>query len=165
MPAPMLGSRDKEEGLRHIRLALGAVLGGAGTNMMGKGQTVSPPLAEGGEHIAAPKKWTSHRGPPGCLKGWTVRLALGRPQNCLTRDIWCEWLPLHTLLFDGFVDVALRAVGVPGDLWFMLWLLALMGSTTGCTQGRARPTFYCAIGLRTPHTLHILRSWFLLLYW
>ena len=68
VPAPMLGSHDKEEGLCHIRLALGAVLGGAETNMMGNGQTVSPPLAEGGEHIAAPEKWTSHRGPPGCLK-------------------------------------------------------------------------------------------------
>ena len=79
VPAPMLGLHGKKEVLRHTRLALGAVLGGAGTNMTGKWQTVSPPLAEGGEHTAAPKKWTPHRGPPGCFKGWTVRLASGRP--------------------------------------------------------------------------------------
>ena len=58
VPAPTLDSHNKEEGLCHIRLALGAVLGGAETNMMGNGQTVSPPLAEGGEHTAAPKKWS-----------------------------------------------------------------------------------------------------------
>ena len=164
----MLDSHDKEEGLCHIRLALGAALGGAGTNMMGNGRMASPPLAEGGEHIAVPEKWTLLRGPPGCPKGWTARHALSRPQNCVTRDIWYGRLPLHTstlLSLDGFVDVALEPWVLPGT----------SGSCSGCWRSWHRqwdapevghyPTFYCAIGLRTPHTLHILRSWFLLLYW
>ena len=54
----MLDSHDKEEGLCHIRLALGAVLGGAGTNMMGNGRMASPPLAEGGKHAVALQEWT-----------------------------------------------------------------------------------------------------------
>ena len=113
MPALTLGSHNKEGGLCHLRLVLGAALGGAGTSMMGNGQTGSPPLAEGGEHITTLEKWTSLRRPRGCLKVWTARDALGWPQNCLTRNIWCGRSPLHTLLFDGVGDVALRAVGVP----------------------------------------------------
>ena len=156
----MLDSHDKEEGLCHIRLALGAVLGGAGTNMMGNGRTASPPLAEGGEHTAGPEKWTFHRGPPGCPKGWTARHAMSRPQICVTRDIWYGRLPLHTstlLSLDGFVDVALESWVFPRwwDLWFMLWLLALMASAMGCTRGRALPyVLLCDRVTYPPHPSH-----------
>ena len=90
VPAPMLDSHDKEEGLCHIRLALGAALGGVGTNMMGNGRMASPPLAEGGEPIAITERWTStagHMHAPTELI-CTSRHALGRPQNCATRDVW-----------------------------------------------------------------------------
>ena len=87
VPAQTLDSRDKEERLCHIRLALGGALGGAVTNMMGNGRMASPPLAEGGEHTAVPEKWTLLRGPSGCPKGWAARHALSRPQGCVTRDI------------------------------------------------------------------------------
>ena len=96
MPAPTPNSHGKEEGLCHRRLALGAALGEVGTNMMGDGRMVSPPLAEGGEPIVVPESLTftgCHRMPQ---QGRTSRHALSRLQNCATRDIWYGRFPLHT---------------------------------------------------------------------
>ena len=113
MPVLTPGSHNKERGLCHLRLERGVALGGAGTSTMGIGQTGSPPLAEGGEHITALGKWTSLCRPRGCLQGWTARVALDWPWICLTPNIWCGGFLLHTLLFDRGGDVALRARGDP----------------------------------------------------
>ena len=71
VPAQTLDSRDKAERLCHIQLALGGARGGAVMSMMGNGRMASPPLAEGGKHIAALEKWTL------LLAVWTP-LGLGR---------------------------------------------------------------------------------------
>ena len=44
----------------------------------------------------------------------------------------------------------------------MPWLPALWHRQWSAPEVGPHTTFYCAIGLRTPHTLPILRSWFLL---
>ena len=62
MPALTPDSHGKEEGLCHIRPALGAALVEVETNMMGNGRMASPPLAEGGEPIAVTERWTSTAG-------------------------------------------------------------------------------------------------------
>ena len=77
-----------------------------------------------------------------------------------------DGLWLHILRYSpygGFVDfaqrVCLRAGGTSGSCPS---LLALRGIGSGVALGGPGDTLriYCANGLRTPHSLHILRSWF-----
>ena len=102
----------------------------------------SPPLAEGGEPIAVPEKWTfivGHLDAPTELD-----LSPCSESAAKLRDprqlVWTASVAhLYATLPRRLRRRRTRAVGVPGDLWFMLWLLALMASAMGCTRGRALP--------------------------
>ena len=110
-------SHGKEEGPCHIRPALDAALVEVETNMMGNGRMASPPLAEGGEPIAITERWTStagHMHVPTELV-CTSRHALGRPQNCATRDVWYgrpQVAHLYVTLPRRLCRRRTRAVGV-----------------------------------------------------
>ena len=97
----------------------------------------------------------------------TSRSCSGSLQNCATRD-FCPWtasgctsyvtLPM-AVSSTSHHRVCLRAGGTSGSCPS---LLALRGIGSGVALDGPGDTLriYCANGLRTPHSLHILRSWF-----
>ena len=171
VPAPTLDSHGKEEGLCHIRPALGAALGEVETNMMGNGRMASPPLAEGGEPIAVPEKWTfivGHLDAPTELD-----LSPCSESAAKLRDprqlVWtASFAHLYVTLPRRLRRRRTRVVGVSALVGPLVHALAAGAHGIGNGMHPRSGTTLRSIvrsGYVPPHTLHTLRSWFLLLYW